>query len=133
MNLPYDFVALRARHRCEYCLAPESIFNFHFELDHIIPQAKGGKHEADNLALACRSCNLYKQNLLQCIDPLTNEAAPLFHPRHDNWQIHFEADQHNGLVIGLTAIGRVTVDCLRMNSESQRNARRLWIQLNLFP
>ena len=133
MNPPYDFVALRARHRCEYCLAPESIFNFHFELDHIIPQAEGGKNEVDNLALACRSCNLYKQNFLQCLDPLTNELVPLFHPRYDNWHNHFEPDPQNGSITGLTATGRATVDCLRMNSESQQNARRLWIRLNLFP
>ncbi len=133
MNPPYDFVALRARHRCEYRLAPESIFNFHFELDHIIPQAEGGKREPGNLALACRACNLYKQRFLQCLDPLTNEPVPLFHPRHEQWETHFQADQHTGLIIGSTPTGRATVDCLKMNSESQLNARRFWIRLNLFP
>ena len=32
-------------------------------LDHLIPQFKGGKHSADNLVVACRSCNSSKKAL----------------------------------------------------------------------
>ncbi len=38
-----------------------------------------------------------------------------------------------GELIGLTAIGRATLAALRMNSESQRAARRVWPRLGLFP
>ena len=31
-------------------------------IDHIIPISRGGKHELDNLAFACRKCNLRKGN-----------------------------------------------------------------------
>ena len=41
--------------RCEYCHAPEVVFNFPFEVEQIIPIAKRGKTDLDNLALACRS------------------------------------------------------------------------------
>lgn len=55
MNPLYLQVAERANHRCEYCHAPEVVFNFPFEVEHIIPIAKRGKTDLDNLALACRS------------------------------------------------------------------------------
>lgn len=40
---------------CAYCGATENI-----TIDHIIPLARGGKHEATNLAPACLSCNSSK-------------------------------------------------------------------------
>jgi 5-methylcytosine-specific restriction endonuclease McrA len=55
MNRRYADVAARAGHRCEYCHAPEAIFNFPFEVEHIIPPNDGGADETNNLALACRS------------------------------------------------------------------------------
>ncbi|PZV17903.1 MAG: hypothetical protein DCF21_08980 [Leptolyngbya sp.] len=54
MNLRYNSVASRAGHRCEYCRAPELVFNFSFEVEHIVLLAKGGTSQDDNLALACR-------------------------------------------------------------------------------
>jgi hypothetical protein len=44
MNPHYRVVAQRAGHRCEYCRAPEAVFNFPFEVEHICeskPAAKG--------------------------------------------------------------------------------------------
>ena len=38
MNPQYAEVARRAGHRCEYCHAPEVIFNFPFEVEHILPR-----------------------------------------------------------------------------------------------
>jgi 5-methylcytosine-specific restriction endonuclease McrA len=58
MNRHYAAVAERARHRCEYCGAPEAVFNVPFEVEHIRPLVHGGSHVHDNLALSCRSCNL---------------------------------------------------------------------------
>lgn len=37
MNPYYGAIAERANHRCEYCHAPELVFNFPFEVEHIIP------------------------------------------------------------------------------------------------
>ena len=58
MNPFYNLVADRAAHRCEYCHAPELVFNFPFEVEHIVPICRGGEAAEYNLALACRSCNL---------------------------------------------------------------------------
>ncbi|MFF5985303.1 HNH endonuclease [Streptomyces olindensis] len=33
-------------------------------LDHLIPRSHGGKNDADNVAVACRSCNSSKQDLM---------------------------------------------------------------------
>lgn len=133
MNPRYALVSARAGHRCEYCHAPEAIFNFPFEVEHVIPPGHGGSDSADNWALACRSCNLFKSNTLVGTDDETGRIVPLFHPRQDVWQEHFAAVAAEGTVIGLTATGRVTVNQLRMNSPIQRLARQQWQRLDLFP
>jgi 5-methylcytosine-specific restriction endonuclease McrA len=51
-------VARRARYRCEYCRYPEAASSTSLEIDHIIPEAMGGRTTIENLALCCRSCNL---------------------------------------------------------------------------
>jgi len=58
MNKHYAEVAHRAGHRCDYCRAPEFIFNLPFEVEHIVPTSREGRDDESNLALACRACNL---------------------------------------------------------------------------
>lgn len=133
MNPHYAQVALRAEHRCEYCHAPEAVFNFPFEVEHIIPIASGGADSDSNWALACRSCNLWKAAHLQGLDPISGAMVRLFHPREDNWDAHFRVDPENGEIRGNTSVGRATIECLRMNHEAQRKARQQWMRLGLFP
>ncbi|MGG6267424.1 HNH endonuclease [Leptolyngbya sp. AN03gr2] len=42
MNPFYSRVADQAGHCCEYCHAPEVVFNFPFEVEHIMPLSKQG-------------------------------------------------------------------------------------------
>ncbi|MCB0096531.1 MAG: HNH endonuclease [Caldilineaceae bacterium] len=133
MNPNYPLVALRARHRCEYCQAPESLFNFPFEVEHIIPLARGGIDREDNLALACRSCNVFKASRTVALDAETDQASPLFHPRTQSWAEHFRIDIETATIVGVSATGRVTVTRLRMNSQPQQIARIQWIRLGVFP
>lgn len=137
MNPHYPAVAQRAQHRCEYCLAPEVIFNFRFEVEHITPPSKAGKDKLPNLALACRSCNLFKASHEEFIDPElapnTKQLISLFNPRIDVWQEHFEIDQLTAEIIGLTPNGRATIACLRLNSPAQKIARTQWVQLGIYP
>lgn len=133
MNQHYPAVAQRAAHRCEYCHAPEAIFNFPFEVEHVIPVSRGGADAVLNLALACRSCNLHKADSISGVDEATGNVVPLFHPRDDFWDEHFQADTATGELRGLTPTGCATVSALQMNSPDQLSARRLWMRLGLFP
>jgi len=83
MNPHYPAVSERAGHRCEYCRAPEAIFNFPFEVEHIIPRSQTGDDDEAGLALACRSCNLRKSDHLTGFDAETESEVALFHPRLD--------------------------------------------------
>ncbi|MCI0525482.1 MAG: HNH endonuclease [Acidobacteria bacterium] len=132
MNPHYTYVADRALHRCEYCRAPEEGFNFHFEIEHITPLSHGGSDDKDNLALACTACNLFKWRYIVAFDEDTQSDVHLFHPRQDLWEEHFHLDFATGEIKGLTATGRATVACLRINSAAQLRARRLWIAQGLY-
>lgn len=81
MNPHYPQVALRAGHRCEYCHAPEAVFNLSLEVEHIVPIARGGEDATANWALACRACNLYKAAHVSGSDPESETVVRLFHPR----------------------------------------------------
>jgi hypothetical protein len=133
MSKSYVEIAARAGHRCEYCRAPEAIFNLPFEVEHIEPRARGGHDDASNLALSCRACNVFKSHKNTYMDETSREVVALFHPRRDRWDQHFRADLETGRIEGLTAIGRATIACLRMNATVQAAARLAWAQLQLFP
>jgi hypothetical protein len=133
VNPLYRAVAERAGDRCEYCRAPEQVFIFAFEVEHIWPRGAGGSHSPDNLALACESCNLHKSDATTGWDEIGEQDVPLFHPRRDLWEDHFRFDGETGEVQGQTATGRATVARLKMNSAFQLRARRQWIRLGLYP
>lgn len=133
MNPLYPPVADRAAGRCEYCRAPEQVFNFTFEVEHIVPRSAGGGHHLDNLALACESCNLYKSDAEAGWDEVDGRPHPLFHPRTQRWEEHFQFNPETAELQGLTGVGRATVARLRMNSDFQLRARRHWRVLGLYP
>jgi hypothetical protein len=124
-------VARRARYRCEYCRYPEAASSTPLEVDHIIPEAKGGATTLDNLALCCRACNLHKYVKTEAVDSVTSESVPLFNPRVQEWSGHFALDRDTGTIAGLTPEGRATVEALEMNSQHAIATRRLLIRLGL--
>jgi len=93
MNPRYSVVAERAAHRCEYCLAPEAIFNFPFEVEHIVPPGRGGTDALSNYALSCRCCNVFKAEYIEASDPETGQLVPLFNPRQNGWAEHFQLNR----------------------------------------
>lgn len=133
MNPRYLAIAERANHQCEYCKAPEVVFNFPFEVEHIIPLSRQGANNEANLALACRSCNLHKGIRVSGIASGSKTEIPFFHPRQEQWSEHFQVDIESGNITGRTSTGKVTVEYLEMNSSAQVAARQLWIRLGLFP
>ncbi len=116
------FVRQRAGLRCEYCCLHQDdspLAALHIE--HILPRKHGGTDDPDNLCLACIDCNLHKGSNLTGIDPLTGAVTELFHPRQQNWTDHFA---WKGIhLIGVTAVGRTTIQVLNMNSPDQLDLR----------
>ncbi len=118
-------VAARAGHRCEYCGIREEFSTSPFCVEHIIPQAAGGPTRLDNLALACGGCNAHKGDKTKVPDPATGECVALFHPRKAAWDAHFAWSENTLLVVGLTPVGRATVQALRLNRTPLVNLRKL--------
>jgi hypothetical protein len=117
-----DLVRRRARFRCEYCLFPEAQANTPFQLDHIIAQSHGGATSAANLGLACFHCNNFKGPNLAGVDLQSGEVVQLFHPRRDTWSRHFRWEGEQ--LIGLTPVGRATINALRLNHPLRLAVRR---------
>ncbi len=123
-----------ARNRCGYCLCLQDFVPFPLEIDHIIPQSKGGPDEETNLWLACPTCNRHKSDKTHAVDPETDETVPLFNPRTQNWFEHFRWSGDGVYVIGLTPTGRATVITLRLSDHPYRlTARRMWINAGWHP
>jgi hypothetical protein len=99
----------RAGGRCEYCQTPRAIV-VEMALDHIVPVAAGGETTADNMCLACVSCNARKLDFQEAVDPESGEAVLLFNPRTQQWADHFAWEEGGIRLVGLTAAGRATVE-----------------------
>lgn len=124
-------VARRAAYHCEYCGYPEAASSTPLEVDHIVPEAKGGSTTLDNLALCCRSCNLHKHVKTEALDSVTDEIVPLFNPRALQRNEHFALDRSTGDIRGSTSIGPASVEALALNTAHARTTRRLLIRLQL--
>lgn len=116
-----EFVRSRAEGRCEYCQLPELEELPPHHLEHIVARQHGGTDQPDNLAWACRRCNLFKGPNLTAIDPDSSEIVPLFHPRRDDWFVHFEVKASR--IIGRTPADRATVVLLNMNDSRRLTLR----------
>src|SRR5688572_25512696 len=99
-------VAERARRQCEYCLIPEADTHFGCEVDHVIAEKHGGQTTAENLALACFYCNRHKGTDIATRLLGSERLVPLFNPRKDKWEDHFEL--RGQMILGTTDIGRAT-------------------------
>ena len=130
---PRETVESRAGRRCEYCRAPQPVTGIRYHVEHVFPESLGGTDEIDNLALACPTCNFYKSNHLLGIDEEGLAGRPLFNPRKDRWQEHFEFDSASLRLKGKTPEARGTINRLRMNQAVQIEARRLWVELQIYP
>ena len=67
------------------------------------------------------------------MDPLSKLEVRLFHPRKDYWPDHFQWNHDGTLIIGMTPVGRATVDLLKVNRESNVNLRMLLMLVGLHP
>jgi len=104
-----------------------------FTVDHVIPLKKGGMDTFDNLALACFHCNRRKSDKLTALDPQTGEEVPLFNPRKQVWNEHFIWSEDELFIIGLTPVGRATIEALQLNRERAINIRAADIAVGRHP
>ena len=126
-------VRKRAKYLCEYCHASEKWQYVTFSVDHVIPLSQQGTNTFDNLALACFHCNRRKSNKTTAIDPKLKSEFPLFNPREQQWNDHFIWSSDNFFIIGLTSIGKITVNTLLLNRERVINIRAADILVGRHP
>ncbi len=117
-------VKRRAHGCCEYCQSNSKYSHDDFSVEHIVPRAYGGSDDLENLALSCQACINRKFTTTTAIDQITGEEVRLFHPRLELWSAHFAWIENYSQVLGISAIGRVTVDCLKLNRLGLVNLRR---------
>ena len=123
-------VRQRAGERCEYCRKPEGFSAHGHHVDHIIAQKHGGTSEQENLAWACFQCNVNKGTDIASYDPESGALTSLYHPRTQRWADHFRMD--GAVIIGITPVGRVTINILQMNHPEQLETRQLLIEGDIF-
>jgi HNH endonuclease len=122
-----------ARDRCGYCLSPQRFVMGSLEVEHLLPRAKGGSDEEDNLWLSCSLCNRYKGAQISATDPITGNVVPLFNPRHNSWDEHFRWSADGVRIEALTPAGRATVEALKLNNELAVEVRRNWVRAGWHP
>ena len=106
-------VRARAGNRCEYCRIHQQHYLITFHVEHIIARQHRGSDADSNLALACHFCNRHKGPNVAGLDPATGVLTRLFNPRTDVWSHHFRIER--GRILGLTPVGRTSVEVLQMN------------------
>lgn len=128
-----DAVKRRAGHACEYCRLPDTVHPGTFELEHIIARQHSGDESLANLAYSCLRCNRKKGPNIAGLagHGPRRKLVPLFNPRRHIWRVHFRFD--GAIVIGRTAIGRVTVEVLGMNEPVRLALRESLIAEGKFP
>lgn len=122
-----------ARFRCGYCLTQEIVVSYPLHIEHLLPEAKGGTSDEENLWLSCSVCNNYKGIQTDTENPDTGEIVPLFNPRTQNWSEHFAWNEGGTHMIGLTPIGRATVNALKLNAPFRIISRQRWVSVGWHP
>lgn len=122
---------VRAGDCCEYCRTPQQFDDASFEIDHVIARKHGGLTVRSNLALSCFSCNSHKGSDIAGLDGSIHKLTRLFNPRRNKWSKHFRWE--GPVLLGQTAIGRVTVALLQINDEYRVELRRGLIAEGVFP
>jgi hypothetical protein len=94
---------------------------------------RGGQDDELNLWQSCRLCNEAKGTLTETIDPETNTVVPLYNPRTQAWATHFVWNEQGTYIIGLTPVGRATVQALSLNDDLRVRSRAIWVEAGYHP
>jgi len=96
------------------------------EIEHIVPLARGGSDDENNLWLACPICNGHKSDKITGTDPQDGVVAALFNPRKQIWREHFLWADDGIHIIGITPTGRATVAALHLSDDPDALAVRMY-------
>jgi hypothetical protein len=124
---------MTARFCCGYCQIQEAVSGIRLTIEHIIPTARSGQDNEDNLWLSCRLCNEAKGKLIAALDPDSDKVVPLYNPRSQHWYDHFAWHTSKTQILGLTPIGRATVLALDLNHPFRVRSRVLWVEAGFHP
>ncbi len=128
-----ESLALRAFKCCEYCKSQDKYSPTAFTIDHVIPESLDGTTDFENLAYACFLCNRLKSNKFKVFDGVTEKWVRLFNPRKDIWKEHFVWNNTATNIIGISTVGRCTVNELRLNRDKLVEYRNCIIQFGKHP
>lgn len=126
-------VATRAYHCCEYCKSMDTFSPNYFTIDHIIPEPLSGTDTLDNLAYACFLCNRLKSNKSKIFDVASASWVNIYNPRSQDWNEHFAWSEDLISIVGISAIGRVTVDELQLIRPKLISYRKAVIPFGVHP
>ena len=121
------------KYRCAYCQTQEALIATTFEIEHIKPLSTGGETIVQNLCLACPHCNRHKSDRETFRDPESNQIVALFHPQQQVWAEHYIWNRDTSVLLGITAIGRATLEALEINRPALVNLRKLWHKFGEHP
>ena len=122
-----------SRFRCGYCLILQRYSPMVFQFDRYIPVSRGGTNDEENLWLVCGNCNNTKSDKTDAFDSVTDSIVPIFNPRTQIWNEHFEMSEAGAIIIGKTPIGRGTVEALKLNEERVVGVRQEWVSAGWHP
>jgi hypothetical protein len=103
------------------------------DVEHLIPEARGGETTEENLWLACPRCNAHKADRVAATDPNTGDIVRLFDPRRQKWGDHFLWTDDGIRKGGRTPTGRATVVALHLNRPMLVAARQAWVLVGWHP
>jgi hypothetical protein len=86
----------------------------------------------EHICVACHACHKCKGAEGETQDPLTGRAR-LFHPRLQVWREHFCWSEEDETIVGLTPVGRATVEALHMHHPAIVEARHRWARVGWHP
>lgn len=89
------------KYRCAYCrMEKKEQHGLTWDVEHIIPKATHPKflYEPENLAMACKECNIAKANKDVLVKPLSHSSSyptksedyKIVHPHYDSYSENFE-------------------------------------------
>ncbi len=121
----------RAKHQCEYCLIDEQDTFLGCQIDHVIAEKHGGQTTLENLAVACTLCNRAKGSDIATL--VESILTPLFNPRRDTWQGHFQFGDDLMTIQPRTSTGQGTITLLNLNAPERLLERQLLQEMGLYP